>query len=106
MTCPGYHRPQHTPAAVLITRYAWWRPIETTFAKARALLGLGQARNRAENAVRRTVPFGLYCYSITVVWRSLHGHHPNNTTDHREQAPGAPPRPHRPSPTCSPSSAA
>jgi hypothetical protein len=48
---------------------------------------VGQARSRTENAVRRTVPFGLYCYSITVVWYALHGHHPNDAADRREQAP-------------------
>jgi hypothetical protein len=49
----------HSPAAALITRYAWRWSIEVTFAEARELLGVGQARNRTENAVRRTVP-GLY----------------------------------------------
>ncbi|MFD9286580.1 transposase [Streptomyces mirabilis] len=76
-----------TPAAALVTRYAWRWSIETTFAEARTLLGVGQARNRSENAVRRTVPFGLYCYSITVVWYALHGHHPNDAADHRARAP-------------------
>ena len=36
----------HTPAAVLITRYAWRWSIEVTFAEAREILGVGQARNR------------------------------------------------------------
>ncbi|MEV6674801.1 transposase [Streptomyces sp. NPDC051162] len=76
-----------TPAAALVTRYAWRWSIETTFAEARTLLGVGQARNRSENAVRRTVPFGLYCYSITVVWYALHGHHPSDAADHRARAP-------------------
>ncbi|MFE6752758.1 hypothetical protein ACFVDQ_04070 [Streptomyces sp. NPDC057684] len=76
-----------TPAAALVTRYAWRWPIETTFAEARTLLGVGQARNRSENAVRRTISFGLYCYSITVVWYVLHGHHPSDAADHRAQAP-------------------
>ncbi|MER5917173.1 transposase [Streptomyces sp. NPDC001982] len=76
-----------TEAPALITRYAWRWSIEITFAEARALLGVGQARSRTENAVRRTVPFGLYCYSITVVWYALHGHHPNDAADRREQAP-------------------
>lgn len=57
------------------------------FAEAREHLGVDQARNRTENAVRRTVPFGLYAYSITVLWYTLHGHHPNDAADRREQAP-------------------
>ncbi|MFI6850663.1 MULTISPECIES: transposase [unclassified Kitasatospora] len=76
-----------TPAVALVTRYAWRWSIETTFAEARTLLGVGQARSRTENAVRRTVPFGLYCYTITVVWYALHGHHPSDAADHRARAP-------------------
>jgi hypothetical protein len=76
-----------TPAAALITRYAWRWSIEVTFAEARDILGVGQARNRTENAVRRTVPFGLYCYTITAIWYTLHGHHPADAADRREQAP-------------------
>jgi hypothetical protein len=77
----------HTPAAALIGRYAWRWSIEVTFAEARDLLGVGQARNRTENAVRRTVPFGLYAYSITVLWYPRHGHHPADAADRREMAP-------------------
>jgi hypothetical protein len=73
--------------AALIGRYAWRWSIEVTFAEARDLLGVGQARNRTENAVRRTVPFGLYCYSITVIWYTLHGHHPGDAAERRHRAP-------------------
>ncbi|MFE9868706.1 hypothetical protein ACFYPZ_39775 [Streptomyces sp. NPDC005506] len=76
-----------TPAPALVTRYAWRWSIEVTFAEARDLLGVGQARNRTRAAVERTVPFGLYCYTITVVWYALHGHHPGDAADHRELAP-------------------
>jgi hypothetical protein len=61
--------------------------IEVTFAEARDLPGVGQARNRTKNAARRTVPFGLYAYSITVIWYTLHGHHPADAADRRERAP-------------------
>lgn len=71
----------------LITRYAWRWSIEVTFAEARDLLGVGQARNRTRAAVERTVPFGLYCYTITVAWYALHGHHPSDAADRRERAP-------------------
>jgi hypothetical protein len=76
-----------TPATALVTRYAWRWSIEVTFAEAREHLGAGQAQVRTENAVRRTVPFGLYCYSITVVWYTLHGHHPDDALERREAAP-------------------
>jgi hypothetical protein len=36
---------------------------------------------------RRTVPFGLYCYTVTVVWYALHGHQPRDASDRRERAP-------------------
>jgi hypothetical protein len=58
--------------AGLITRYARRWSIEVTFAEARNLLGAGQAHNRTRAAVERTVPFGLYCYTITVAWYALH----------------------------------
>ena len=77
----------YTTAPALITRYAWRWSIEVTFAEARDLLGVGQARNRTEQAVRRTVPFGLYCYSITVIWYTLHGHHPGDAAQHRAARP-------------------
>jgi hypothetical protein len=73
--------------ADLVTRYAWRWSIEVTFAEARALLGVGQAHNRTRPAVERTVPFGLYCYTITVTWYALHGHRPSDTAEHRRRAP-------------------
>jgi hypothetical protein len=76
-----------TPAPALITRYAWRWSIEVTFGEARALLGVGDAQNRARDAVERTVPFGLYCYTVTVIWYVLHGHQPSDAADRREHAP-------------------
>jgi hypothetical protein len=76
-----------TPAPALITRYAWRWSIEVTFAEARDLLGTGQAQSRTQAAVERAVPFGLYCYTITVAWHALHGHHPTDAADRREHAP-------------------
>lgn len=73
--------------AELITRYAMRWSIEVTFAEARHLLGTGQAHNRTRAAVERTVPFGLYCYTITVAWYALHGHRPGDVAEHRQRAP-------------------
>jgi hypothetical protein len=49
--------------------------------------GVGQAHNRTANAVRRTVPFGLFCQTLTIVWYAQSGHHPADTADHRARAP-------------------
>lgn len=62
-------------------------PASCHAAEARALLGVGDAQNRTRLAVERTVLFGLYCYTITVIWYVLHGHHPADAADHRERAP-------------------
>ncbi|GGW63647.1 hypothetical protein [Streptomyces caelestis] len=40
----------------------------------------------SDGAFRRTVPFGLYCYTVTVVWYALHGHRPSDASDRRERA--------------------
>ncbi|OAR21850.1 hypothetical protein A8W25_30940 [Streptomyces sp. ERV7] len=74
-------------AAELVARYASRWSIEVTFAEAREHLGAGQAENRTRRAVERTVPFALYCYTITVVWYTLHGHHPDDTAERRRTAP-------------------
>jgi len=77
----------HSTPAALVSRYAWRWSIEVTFAEARQELGAGQARNRVRDAVERTTPFALYCYTIVVLWYTLHGHHPADAADRREAAP-------------------
>jgi len=51
------------------------------------ILGVGEARNRVPKAVERTVPFGLFCYSILIVWYTLHGHDHTDTAQRRASAP-------------------
>jgi hypothetical protein len=63
-----------------------WR-IEVTFAETREHLGAGQARNRTRLAVEHTTPFALYCYTIVVIWYTLHGHHRADGADRRERQP-------------------
>ena len=70
----------------IVTRYAGRWSIEVTFGDARQILGVGQARNRVRPAVERTVPFGLFCYSITVLWYATAGHHPADAKEHRARA--------------------
>ncbi|MFD7713732.1 transposase, partial [Streptomyces sp. NPDC059786] len=74
-------------AAELVARYASRWSIEVTFAQARENLGAGQAQSRTRRAVERTVPFALYCYTITVVWYTLHGHHPDDVFERRRRSP-------------------
>lgn len=45
----------------------------------------GQSRTR--RAVERTVPFALWCYTITIVWYTLHGHHPSDVAERRTRSP-------------------
>ena len=54
---------------------------------AKGPLGVGQARNYLEQAVERTVPFGMLTMSLVVIWYALHGHHPDDVTDRRARQP-------------------
>ena len=69
------------PAAELIARYDSRWTIETCHQEAKAH-GVGEARNRIEKAVQRTVPFGFLCQTITIAWYALHGN-PEADLKHR-----------------------
>jgi SRSO17 transposase len=71
----------------IITRYAARWSIEVTFFDVKNILGVGQARNRVRKAVERTVPFGLFCHSLLIIWYSLHGHPTTDTAHRRASAP-------------------
>src|SRR6185503_7821576 len=70
----------------LVARYASRWGIEQTFADARQIIGVGEARNRRGRAVERTVPFGLLCFSVVTLWYALHGHAPDDVASHRVRA--------------------
>jgi hypothetical protein len=90
----------------VIERYAHRWPIETAIASGKQLLGIGQARNRLQRAVERTVPLSFCVYSLVIVWYTLHGHHPDDLARRRSDQPWYPhTRTNPPSKTCSPSSA-
>jgi hypothetical protein len=74
-------------AADLVARYAARWAIEVTFFDTRQTLGVGQARNRTPQAVNRTWAFGMYVYTIVVIWYALHGHQSGIVTDRRIHAP-------------------
>jgi DDE superfamily endonuclease len=75
-----------SPAA-LVARYAARWAIEQAFADARNVLGAGEARNRVERAVERTVPFALLAHTLIVCWYARHGHDPADVDDRRAAQP-------------------
>ena len=87
----------------VVARYADRWPIEVAIAGGKQLLGIGQARNRLQRAVERTVPLSFCVYSLVVVWYTLHGYHPDDLTGRRADQPGTRTRKTSPSKTCSPS---
>jgi hypothetical protein len=74
-------------AETIAARYANRWSIETAIAGGKQLLGIGQARNRLQKAVERTVPFQFVVYSLVIVWYTLHGHHPDDLTERRAAQP-------------------
>jgi len=74
-------------AAELVARYAARWSIEVCFEEARQLAGVGQARNRTRRAVERTVPFGLVCFSLAIVWYAVCGQPARDLASHRARAP-------------------
>ena len=71
----------------IIARYAARWSIEVTFFDVKNILGVGQARNRVTKAVERTVPFGLFCHSLLIIWYHLHGHPTADVAHRRASAP-------------------
>jgi hypothetical protein len=71
----------------IVARYAGRWSVEVTIETAKGPLGVGQARNYLEQAVQRTVPFGMLTMSLVVIWYALHGHHPDDVTDRRARQP-------------------
>ena len=52
-----------------------------------AVLGIGQARNRLQLAVERTVPFQFAVYSLVILWYTLYGHHRDDLAGRRAAQP-------------------
>ena len=75
-----------TAATRLITRYDSRWTIETAHQEAKAH-GVGDARNRVEKAVRRTVPFAFLAQTITVTWYAVHGDPQADLHERRRHAP-------------------
>ena len=52
----------------IIEAYCLRWPLEVTFHCAKDKLGFEEPQNRKEQAVLRTAPFALWCYSLVVYW--------------------------------------
>jgi hypothetical protein len=74
-------------AEELVERYADRWAIEVCFEEAKHQAGVGDAQNRTQRAVERTVPFQFLCMTLTIIWYALHGHHPADVKEHRARAP-------------------
>ena len=74
-------------AAQVIERYAARWSIEVAIEDAKQLGGVGQARNRLEQAVQRTVPFGLVVNTLAICWYATAGHDPGDVQAARALAP-------------------
>ncbi len=74
------------PASELLARYDSRWTIETCNQEAKAH-GVGEARNRVEQAVKRTVPFGFLCQTITIAWYALHGNPEADLNQRLRQSP-------------------
>jgi len=63
-------------AAAVIERYSWRWPIEPSNATGKQILGVGDACNRVEKAVDRTVPFGFLVQSLLICWYARYAYDP------------------------------
>jgi len=74
-------------AEEIIARYAARWSIEVTFFDVKHIVGVGETRNRVPKAVTRTVPFGLFCHSILIIWYATAGHHHDDAAARRNAQP-------------------
>ncbi len=74
-------------AADIVARYAARWSIEVAVFDGKQTAGAGQARNRAPEAVERTVPFGFCCLTLVILWYAIAGHAPEVVAERRRRAP-------------------
>ncbi len=77
---------QASPAAIA-ERYSWRWAIEPSNATGKQILGVGDACNRAEKAVERTVPFGFLIQSLLVCWYTVSAYDPAGIDRRRRLCP-------------------
>ncbi len=73
--------------AVIAGRYSWRWPIEPSNATGKQILGVGDACNRAEKAVERTVPFGFLVQTLLVTWYTRCAYDPADIDRRRRLCP-------------------
>jgi len=74
------------PAAIA-ERYSWRWPIEPSNATGKQILGVGDACNRVEKAVERTVPFGFLVQSLLITWYARCAYDPADIDRRRRLCP-------------------
>jgi hypothetical protein len=77
---------QADPAAIA-ERYSWRWPIEPSNATGKQLLGAGDACNRVQKAVERTVPFGFLIQSLLIAWYARCAYDPADIDRRRRLCP-------------------
>jgi len=92
-------------AEAIVARYAHRWPIETAIAAGKQTLGIGQARNRLQRAVERTLPFQFIVYSLVIVCKPCTATTKTTSPNDAPPNPGTATSTSQPSKTCSPSSA-
>jgi len=74
------------PAATA-ERYSWRWPIEASNAAGKQILGVGDACNRTEKAVERTVPFGFLIQALLILWYARCAYDPADIDRRRRLCP-------------------
>jgi hypothetical protein len=74
------------PAAIA-ERYSWRWAIEPSNATGKQILGVGDACNRTEKAVERTVPFGFLVQSLLICWYARCAYDPADIDRRRRACP-------------------
>ena len=69
--------------AAAVERYSWRWAIEPSNATGKQIIGAGDACNRLERAVERTVPFGFLVQSLLILWYARSGYHAADVTIRR-----------------------
>lgn len=75
-----------SPAAIA-ERYSWRWPIEPSNATGKQLVGVGDACNRVQKAVERTVPFGFLAQTLLILWYAQFTYHPDDISRRRRLCP-------------------
>jgi hypothetical protein len=75
-----------TAVEQIVARYATRWSIEQAIKDGKDLLGVGDAQNRLQVAVERTVPFMMLTLTILVCWYARFGNAEADLTERREQA--------------------